>query len=241
MNDFSFNSDNYRLDGTLFYPSSKKDTYPAILFVHGWTSKRARSFQYAGSLADLGYLCMLFDMRGHGTSQGDINKATTKEFLDDVLAAYGYLSEVKGVDPENISVVGSSFGCYLIALLSEKRKIKNLVLRAPADYPNEAFEKIKKVVSGDEPDVVKWRNQPKQPAETFALEAIHNFEGNVLIIESEKDRRIPHQTVLNYMNAIKDKSKLNYVLMKNAPHSIKEGPFRDEVERILVEWFRNKF
>lgn len=122
MKDFSFVSDNLKLDGTIFYPSIKKDKYPAILFVHGWTSERKRSFQYAKSLADLGYICLLFDLRGHGTSEGDINKATIKEFVDDVLAAYDYLLKIEVVDKENISAVGSSFGGYLVSLLSTQRK-----------------------------------------------------------------------------------------------------------------------
>lgn len=83
IRDFSFTSDDLKLDGTIFNPSNKKDKHPAILFVHGWTSERGRSFQYARTLSDLGYICMLFDMRGHGTSEGDINKPTTKEFLGD--------------------------------------------------------------------------------------------------------------------------------------------------------------
>jgi len=28
--------------------------------------------------------------------------------------------------------------------------------------------------------------------------------------------------------------------MKDAPHSIKEGKFRDEVEQLLATWFKNK-
>ena len=242
MNNFSFTSDNLRLDGTIFRPAIKKDKFPAIIFVHGWTSERVRSFQYAKSLSKLGYLCLLFDLRGHGTSEGDINTTTTKEFLDDVLAAYDYLLKVEGVDKENISAVGSSFGGYLVTLLATKRHIKQLVLRVPAEYPNEDFEKSKMQTSGGEdPAVFAWRNQPKKSKETFSLEAISNFKGEVLIIESEKDDVVPHQVIENYLNAIKDKSRLTHIVMKNAPHSIKEGPFRDEVERILVKWFGNRF
>ena len=43
------------------------------------------------------------------------------------------------------------------------------------------------------------------------------------------------------MNSIKDKSKLTQVVIEDAPHSIREGKFRDEVERVLVDWFKNKF
>src|SRR3990170_2471980 len=68
---YTFENDGLRLDGTIFKPPDEKDKHPAILFVHGWTSERKRSFQYAKSLADLGYICLLFDMRGHGTSGGE--------------------------------------------------------------------------------------------------------------------------------------------------------------------------
>lgn len=242
MKDISFVSDGLRLDGTIFTPSKIKGKYPAILFIHGWTSERGRSFQYVKSLANLGYICMLFDMRGHGTSEGNINTATTKEFFDDVLAAYDFLTKIQGVDKENISAVGSSFGGFLVTLLTTKRNVKRLVMRVPADYPNSDFEKSKVETSGGEdPAVFTWRNQPRKPKETFGLEAISNFKGEVLIIESEKDDVIPHQTIENYIKAMKDKSKLTHVVMKNAPHSIKEGPFRDEVEQILVKWFGNRF
>ncbi len=240
MHDFFLINDHLRLEGAIFYPSHKKDRYPAILFVHGWTGERKSSFQYAKSLADSGYVCLLFDLRGHGTSQGDRNNFSSKDFLSDVVAAYDYLSKIKDVDPENISAVGSSFGGYLVALLSGKRKVRNLVLRAPADYQNETFNMLKKIISGKDPNIMKWRTRERKPTETYALEALRGFMGSVLLIESEKDDSIPHQTVLNYKNAVRDKSKLTHVLMKDAPHSIKEGKFRDKVERILVKWFEGR-
>lgn len=238
MQSFTFYSGKQKLSGVLFYPPVKKSKNPAILFVHGWTSQKERSFQYAEALAKLGYICMLFDMRGHGASEGDINDSTFKDFLDDVICAYDYLLKDKGVDAENISAVGSSFGGYLVAFLSAKRKLKNLVMRAPADYPNKTFTDLKKLYSGDDPEAVNWRNQQRKPTETYALKAVHDFQGNILIIESEKDDSVPHQTIFNYANAVEDKSKLTHILMKDAPHSIKEGRFRDEVERILVNWFK---
>ncbi|MDO8487243.1 MAG: alpha/beta fold hydrolase [Candidatus Curtissbacteria bacterium] len=240
MQSFTFNSDNLKLDGALFYPPIKKVKHPAILFVHGWTSAKERSFQYAEALADLGYICLLFDMRGHGTSEGDINASTFKDFLEDVMSAYDYLLGTSGVNPENISSVGSSFGGYLVALLSSKRKVKNLVLRVPADYPNESFNDLKKLYSGDDPEAVNWRNQSRKSTETYALEALNNFKGDILIIESEKDDTVPHQTIVNYINAVKDKNRLTHIVMKDAPHSLKEGKFRDEVGRILAKWFQNK-
>jgi|SRR3990167_1920038 len=240
MRRIEFTVGDLKLKGSLILPQKLLDKNPAILFVHGWTSHKERSYQYANGLAKLGYISFLFDMRGHGESDGNINTTTTKEFLDDVLAAYDYLIETPSVDKENIGAVGSSFGGYLVTLLTSKRNISRLVLRAPAEYPNEDFEKSKMQTSGGEnPAVFAWRNQPKKSNETFSLEAVSNFNGKTLIIESEKDDMVPHQTIQNYVNAIKDKSKLTHIVIKNAPHSIKEEKFRDKVEQILVDWFGN--
>lgn len=240
MKHFTFKSGSLALDAVAFYPEQPKAKNSTILFVHGWTSEKERSYQYAKALTKLGYICFLFDMRGHGKSEGDIKTFTIKEFLSDVLIAYDYVSKLDGVDEDNISAVGSSFGGYLIPLLSEKRRVKNLVMRVPADYPNEDFNKIKATSSHESEEIMKWRKQLKQSNETFALGSLSKFKGNVLIIESEFDDAVPHQTIESYKNVIKDKSKLSYVFMEGAAHSIKEGKFRDEVEQILVSWFKDR-
>jgi esterase/lipase len=179
-------------------------------------------------------------MRGHGESEGDIKTFTVRDFLKDVIAAYDYLLTLDGVDKENISAIGSSFGGYLLLLLSEKKKIINLSLRVPADYPNEHFDQSKYEASGDNPEIMNWRKTPKSVNASYALQALHTFSGNVQIIESENDTVVPHQTIENYLNALSDKNKLTYVVLKNAPHSLSEGHFRNQVEKILVDWFKNK-
>jgi esterase/lipase len=241
MKKVSFNVDGLRLEGTLFYPEKLKEKNPAILFVHGWTSEQERSFQYAEALAKLGFICFLFNMRGHGKSEGEISTLTPKNFLQDVSSAYDYLAQVDNVDTDAISAVGSSFGSYLIVLLSEKRKFINLSLRVPADYPDDIFEKPKISNSGsDNPEVVTWRKKIKKPNETFALKAFSQYSGNVLIIEAEKDTVVPPETVVNYINAFTDESKLTHVVMKDSPHTIVAGKFRDECEQILINWFKDK-
>ncbi len=240
MKQIEFFVDKKKLKGTVIFPKKLKEKNPAILFIHGWTSERERSYQYANGLAKLGYISFLFDMSGHGESEGNINTTTTKEFFDDVLGAYDYFVDIKGVDRKNINVIGSSFGSYLGTLLTTERNVKSLVLRVPADYPNNFFNKSKMETSGIlYPSIIAWRKLIKNSIDTFALRAISNFNGDVLIIESERDEVVFHETIQNYINAIKDKNKLTHVVIKNAPHSIKAGPFKDEVEKILADWFKN--
>ena len=229
------------LKGALFFPDALKEKNPAILFIHGWTGKKLTSYQYAKALAKLGYISLLFDLRGHGESEGDINTATTKEFLDDVLAAYDYLRSVPGVDQDNISVVGSSYGGYLGSMLTAKRKVKRLALRVPADYANDLFNQSKMKTTGKTTsEIFAWRAVVRKPPETFALEAISHFDGDVLIIEAEKDDVVHFQTLHNYRDAIKNQKKVTYVIMNGASHSARDGSFRDQIENILVAWFKDR-
>ncbi|HVZ67261.1 MAG TPA: alpha/beta fold hydrolase [Patescibacteria group bacterium] len=240
MKNLSFHVKGKKLSAAVFYPEEIKKKNPAILFVHGWTSAKERSVQYAEGLAKLGYICFLFDMRGHGESEGEAMSMTNKDFVEDTVAAYDLLAGMENVDKNNISAVGSSFGAYLVPLLSQKRKLKNLILRAPANYSNDKFEVIKKFSNGDEPGVMKWRSEKKKPNETYSLDAVSKFDGKILIMESEFDERIPHQTVENYINAVKNKYNLTHAIIKDAPHSIMDKKFRNEVEDILVNWFSNR-
>src|SRR5882762_6141103 len=107
MQQISFTVDGQKLNGNLFYPENPKEKNPAILFIHGWTSEMKRSYEYAEALSKLGYICMLFDMRGHGISEGNIDEQTRQDFINDILAAYDYLIKCEKVDEENVSAVGS--------------------------------------------------------------------------------------------------------------------------------------
>lgn len=139
---------------------------------------------------------MTFTMRGHGTSEGELNKLTRQDFLNDAICAYNSLIKRKGVDANSISVVRSSFGVYMAALMSKERKVLNLVLRVPANYPNESFNHPQINFSVDNnPFMIQWRFKSLGTQETFALEALRKFTGNILIIQSENDELVPLQTV----------------------------------------------
>src|SRR3972149_9018314 len=113
MKDVAFKVGNDQLKGSLFYPSPLKDKNPAVLFIHGWTSAQDRYFDQAKNLNDLGVICLTFDLRGHGISDGNINTQSRQNFLDDALCAYDFLVSDKNVDPNGITIIGSSFGAYL--------------------------------------------------------------------------------------------------------------------------------
>ncbi|MBI2623824.1 MAG: alpha/beta fold hydrolase [Candidatus Liptonbacteria bacterium] len=230
-----------QLEGNIFLPPKLEGKAPAILHIHGGgKSAQERIFEMAKLLSAMGFICLAFDRRGHGKSPGNFAELSRKDFLEDCIAAYDFLAKQEGVDKENISVVGPSFGSYLAALLTKEREVSRLVLRVPADYPDEGFE-TPNVEIFEKSEGPEWWIKAKEWKETVALRALHEFRGPILLIESEKDDVIPHQTVENYKNAVEEEGQLTYVLMKDAPHSLRERPdLQREFEKIVVDWMINQ-
>ena len=179
----TFTVDSRKLAGRLYYPPQSKPKSPAILYLHGWTSNQDKNPQYVKALTQLGFICMTIDLPGHGMSEGNLKSLTRADFLNAVLAAYDKLGGLKEVDSNNISAIGSSFGSYLALLLCAQRQLKQLALRVPANYQNEGFNEPHIKFAG-QIATIRWRQVPRGPADTYALEALNKFRGKVLIIES---------------------------------------------------------
>ncbi|MDD5068101.1 MAG: alpha/beta fold hydrolase [Candidatus Pacebacteria bacterium] len=231
----------YSLDGHIFRPDSKVAKKAAVLLLHGWNSTQERMFDTAKMLAEkFGFVCLTLDLRGHGKSADDKNSLSRRDFLQDVIAGYDFLAKRSEVDTEKIGVSGSSFGGYLALLLSQKRNLNFIILRAPADYPDETFETPKGMIF-EQAKINEWREHKRDSESTFALRAIHTFPGEILIIESEKDEMVPHQTILNFKNAITDSKHLEHALIKNAPHSLSKYPeLQKEANEIIARWIQKR-
>lgn len=83
---------------------------PTVIVVHGLNSNRTgdNALALTRRLFDLGYNVLLFDMRGHGESDGEQVSAGYFEKWD-VLGAYDFLVE-RGVPSASMGVLGNSMG-----------------------------------------------------------------------------------------------------------------------------------
>lgn len=106
---------------------------------------------------------------------GDEKPRTAQGALDSAEAALYYLVHIKGVDPDNISVVGYSLGTGVARQLVEKHHLKKMVLLAP-------FLSIAQVVVpfGLGPLDIFHENSKEIPVDT-----------KILIVHGKDDRVVP--------------------------------------------------
>ncbi|MGH7866913.1 MAG: alpha/beta hydrolase family protein [Candidatus Dormibacteraceae bacterium] len=205
-----------------------------IFFIHGWRSRQDSPRGYAESLTTEGFTCLTFDLRGMGESDGDIQLLSRRDYLDDCLTAYDTLASTPGVT--EMSVVGSSFGAYMACIVTAYRNVFSLVLRVPANYPNEDFDKPQ-VRHSDALDAERWRTQERQHSDSYSLAALHRYPGKVLIVESEKDEIVHHSTVESFMRSVPNKIDVTHVIMRDAPHSLGTDNLKQQYDGILRNWF----
>ncbi len=221
-----------RIAGTLIAPAT---AIPGVLFVHGWGGSQQQYLARAREIAALGCIGLTFDLRGHAKTDAQQETVSREDNLCDVLAAYDELVNHPGVDAGAIAVVGSSYGGYLAAILTTLRPVKWLALRVPALYKDAGWTLPKKQLHKD-PDLHAYRRRKVRPQDNRALKACAAFKGDVLIVESEKDDTVPHQTIENFVEAAKHAHSLTYRVIEGADHGLSDEPAQRAYTALLVNW-----
>jgi uncharacterized protein len=91
----------------------------SVILVHGYKNDRSTMLSRAQILVKRGYGVLLFDLRAHGESEGDLITFGLYE-VRDVRAAYQFLLAQPGVDAEKIGILGGSMGGTVSLLSAEQ-------------------------------------------------------------------------------------------------------------------------
>jgi pimeloyl-ACP methyl ester carboxylesterase len=223
--------DDQRIAGTVVTPGP---LVPGVLFVHGWGGSQEQYLARARRIAALGCVCLTLNLRGHGETEGQQNTVTREHNLRDVLAAYDVLASHPGVDRSAVAVVGSSYGGYLGAVLTSLRPVKWLALRVPALYRDEDWDLPKTQLK--KYGLASFRRGPVTADENRALAACADFEGDVLIVESEHDDTVPHPVIANYMAAFQNAHSVTYRVLSGADHGLSQERWERAYSALLVGW-----
>lgn len=223
--------DNETIAGTLVGPVT---LVPGVLFVHGWGVDRNTYLTRAHEIAALGCICLTLDMRGHAATQDQRDTVTREDNLRDLVAAYDVLAGHPLVDAAAITVVGSSYGGYLAAVLTAVRAVRCLALRVPALYQDEDWALPKQQLRSH--GLEDFRRHAVAPEGNRALAACAAFAGDVLIIESECDDVIPHPVIASYMAAFTRMRSLTYRVIAGADHALLEEAWQQSYTSLLLNW-----
>jgi pimeloyl-ACP methyl ester carboxylesterase len=211
------------LHGRLFGQEPRR---PGILFIHGLHSTQAGYGERAEALAEqLGAVCLTFDLGGHGESEGAQAALSLADHIGDVVAAYDRLVAECDVDPARVGVAGASYGGYLAAVLTGRRPIARLAIRAPALYADADVPVP--------PAARRHRVDAGRP--NAALDAVRAFTGPFLVVESGRDSVVPADMVHAYLRAAPG---ARHVVMAEAEHALLEPAWRTEFLAHLLDFFR---
>ncbi|MCW9014593.1 MAG: alpha/beta hydrolase [Gammaproteobacteria bacterium] len=111
-----FKSDGLNIFGVV-HDSSTVTHNKAMVFCHSFAEEKLWSHRvlvsYARLLAKMGYLCIRFDYRGYGDSQGEFSDCTIESYADDIKNAVIY---IKTTFPkiQEIGLIGHRLGASIV-------------------------------------------------------------------------------------------------------------------------------
>ncbi len=109
----AFYSSGHKLAGIIYKPGGMKsgEKRPGIVICHGFTGiKELYLPDVAKHLSSAGYVCLIFDYRGFGESEGPRWRLIPTEQVEDIRNALTFLSLQNGVDAGRLGLYGTSFG-----------------------------------------------------------------------------------------------------------------------------------
>jgi pimeloyl-ACP methyl ester carboxylesterase len=229
--------------------STHPEAATTIIFVHGLGSNRLVSgaVALASRLWQQGFSTLLFDLRGHGTS--DDGKVSGGYFeQNDLLGAYDFLM-TKGVASEDIGVIGFSMGAATSVLgVCQEPEIRALVADSP--FAN-ASDLIAQEVSRKTP-VPKWIVPLFIPGTELASNLLHgiklgeldpesavgDIDYPILLIHGTEDTRIPvDQGIRVHAAAHPDSGRW---LVPGVDHVDAFLTYPDEYTERVVAYFRGR-
>ncbi len=102
-----------------------QDARGTILFFHGNAGNISHRIDYLRMFHKLGYATLIFDYRGYGNSTGTPSEEGTYR---DAVAAWRWLTQTRGLKPEDIIFVGESLGGAVASGLAARHAPRALVL-----------------------------------------------------------------------------------------------------------------
>ncbi|KKS32110.1 MAG: hypothetical protein UU93_C0010G0014 [Candidatus Amesbacteria bacterium GW2011_GWA2_42_12] len=154
-----------------------------------------------------------YDYQGTGESEGNIEKTTISNFINDTYSAFSKFK--KELEPKRIYILGYSLGGYIVPhMLNEFRNTSGIILISPPAYA-QGTENL--YLNSQNTELIRSKLQNKN-SDIFKYLEAYNLAQRVLIIFGEKDLEIPPE-IKAILKTIKNKS-FEYISIKKGVHSL---------------------
>ena len=226
------------------------DSSPHLIFVHGIGSVRSgdKAVGLAARIVGLGYNVLMFDLRGHGSSEGDKVSGGFYERAD-VLGAFDYLLR-RGVDTGRVGLIGFSMGAAT-SIMAAAQEPGIIAVAADSTYAN-ASELIAREAARKTP-IPGWLTPVFMPAAKLMANGIYGIDiGSlvpeesvadlgypVLVIHGTEDKRIPLEQGQRVADAAKEGSSIWLVPEVDHVDAFLTHP--DEYTERVNEYFSSRF
>lgn len=212
---------------------------PALLALPGWDDDGRQQFEaLRGQLGRDGWVCQRAHLPDSSWTPQERARTTREDTLRQTLDDYFALESDARVQPGRITVLGFSFGAYMAAYLSSARPVHGLILRSPAIYPDTDWQTPKEEL--DKRDLDLYRHRFLTPADNKALACCARFEGDVLLVDSERDQIIPPPVITSYAAAFQRVRSLTRYTLEGADHQLTDPAWQEAYHRVVVEWLHER-
>jgi pimeloyl-ACP methyl ester carboxylesterase len=226
--EFENKSAGIKLAGTLTRPKSDMDV-PAVVLLTG-SGQQKRDQDIAGHkpfwviadyLSDHGIAVLRMDDRGIGGSSGDFGNSTTGDFATDAIAAVEYLRSRKGINLNQIGLIGHSEGGATAIIAASQSNDVKFIISLAGGIENFGDIHIRQIS-----DRLKSQNIPE---ENIELEANWRRKLNEIVREPT-DSAVAAKKMWNAYNLLPEED----IETMNWP----EGRMNHMVSQLLSPWWR---
>jgi dipeptidyl aminopeptidase/acylaminoacyl peptidase len=150
--DIFFDGDGVKLHSWLYRPTEEAaesdgadppSARAAIVLSHGFTALMELGLDdYAKAFAAAGFVCLVYDHRNWGKSEGFPRYETHPWVqVEDMRAAISFLRTLPGIDPERIGLWGTSYsGGHAITVAALDRRVRCVVSQVPLVSGERTFD-----------------------------------------------------------------------------------------------------
>jgi hypothetical protein len=176
----------------------------ALLYLHGNAGNISHRYEIVESFSSLPAHVLALDYRGYGRSEG----APSEEGLyADARAAWGYLTETRGIPANRVVVYGESLGGAVAVDLASKVRPCALVVQS-------SFTSIADMAAEVMPLVPRFLLRTKMNS----LDKIARVSCPVLVVHSPADEVVPYKLGRRLYDAAPEPKRFHEI--KGAPHNL---------------------